>query len=365
MDQETSWVSFPQNKKIRIYGFSKADRYLAEKDTSSDMLQALHTVDANLAIDSADNGTSLLLTHELSQYLLRKCALPSLYESAKISGSALGKMSPEALADTLNLCFPVSTDGSLACIRAGKCAAVLSDGYLVMNTKDVFETAVRNVKARLGKMEFRAGYNSHSYSSITYDLPEFQEQFIKLYQNALVSGSGSVGYRGVSFMPGVRICTSDTGFCAATVIPTFRTLSPKGYPVNMSLCNPIKVEHRKRGHESECGMDAFQNATESIFGKFNDTIEMVEKMAKTAIFYPMNVIDSLGRKIGLPKKYIIEAKTSHEALGTGCCTMHDVFLSFYDGFADVENEKARLDLEEKVLRILTMDWKYYDTAYVM
>ena len=126
-----------------------------------------------------------MLTLGKDIYLVRKCAMPSVYESAMISGKSLGLMDPTARSSTLNHCLHVAQGGSTALIRAGKLSALLSDGYVVMDSMRVYETAERAIRNRMGTPDFQSGRIPHSYSVMLLELPDIQDKFLKEYRDAL------------------------------------------------------------------------------------------------------------------------------------------------------------------------------------
>jgi len=174
--QETEWKMFPRTSRLKAYGFSGDD--LEKHDTRVQRL--LGSVDPDLARDTASGGTQLMLTLGKDVYLVRKCAMPSVYESAMISGKSLGLMDPAARSSTLNHCLHVAQGGSTALIRAGKLSALLSDGYVVMDSMRVYETAERAIRNRMGTPDFRSGRITHSYSDMLLELPDIQDKFLAL-----------------------------------------------------------------------------------------------------------------------------------------------------------------------------------------
>ena len=358
MHEETRWEIFPNIHELKAYAFVPTEIDVPDQDRP-DLHSLLQTVDRNLAFDTADEGTGTRLIVGLGKqgYLLRQCALPSILQVAGINGTTIGKLRREKVADWFNDCFDVLSGPVKAIIRAGKCSAIRSNNYIIMDSKDVFDIAMKKIEKKMGTMDFIEGYNSHEYTSMVFELPDAQDKFLKLYHNALTGSAG--GYRGVNFMPAVRISTSDIGNSAATITPLYK------YGTSyLRFVSPIKVEHRSRGSMRACGLEAFAESADGVFAKFNDTIETIAKMADTTIYHPINAIRALCRRVLLPEYVIAEAVKSHELLGTGQCSMHDVYLSIYDGFASVESPTTRLDLEEKAQKILSLNWKEFDLYFL-
>lgn len=302
-------------------------------------------------------GTSLMITTDQQSFLLRDCAMPSLYESAKVSGAALGRLQKkrrqEDLALVLNTCLSEARGGSTVCFRAGKCAAVLSDNYVVMDTMDVVRVAEKTISKNMGKMDFVGGLNTHYYTYMRYELPDKEDEFMKLYEEALMNTATSL--RGISCMPAVAVSTSDTGYAAATIQPLIKRKTAGG-TAYVHFTKPIKIEHRG----ASSGLEAFESAAEGIFAKFKQTMETIKNMANTKIYHPINAIRLMGKRVQLPAKYISRAMSIHMSLGTGACSMHDVYLSFIDALDDVDGVSKRLDLEETIARILSLNWTDYD-----
>lgn len=357
----SKWMVVPKTNEVHMIGFEQVDMY-AQNPARPEAYETLRKVDPDLATDTATGGTNLILKmgeYTSLQFLVRNCAMPSLYESADISGSALGRMNPDLLSDTLNNAFSTARGASTALIRCGKLTALLSPSYIIMDTKEVMDTARERLAQRLGTLEFVEGYNSHSYTSMLFALPDKEQELMTHYIGAMGSAQQ---YRGANYMPAIRVSTSDTGFSAATLLPLYRD-SSNGRTNYYTFVDPVKVEHRSRGVKAKQGIEAWIEACDNVMSAFNEAEEKIKKMAETTVQYPINVISGCCKRVGIPVKYIRNAVDAHMVYGDSACSMYDCYLSIYDGFADVDEWKTRMDLEEKTRKILNINWLEYDSLF--
>jgi len=315
--------------------------------------------DYDVAYDTCEN-THLLIHMGMDIHCLRNTALFSLFDTAKIQGSALGRLPAVSLSEVLNRCLQVAKGSSIVLHRAGKVSAVLSDnagGYRVMPQTQLVDISLDKMTRRFGSVSFQSGYVNHEYTTFTVELPDAQEQLSEAY-NSIIGHSG----RHIELIPGVIFCTSDTGKAAATLRPVFR---PEGESYYFSVNTGLRVDHiRSKGSEAD-GLDKFAAEADLLHTKFDEINEAIEKMAKVTFNYPLNAYIGIAKKIGVPQKY---AREGYEDLEHYCggapCSVHDLYLSLTRSLAAAERAGVttlgKLMLEDAIARVFRLHWEDFD-----
>lgn len=90
-------------------------------------------------------------------YPVRTCAIKSICERAKISGTALNKVEKPVLAQILNYCMDVATGSALLRYSEGKISAVHggdSSEYAILEMSELFEAMADYLKATYPGCQF-------------------------------------------------------------------------------------------------------------------------------------------------------------------------------------------------------------------
>lgn len=358
MEANSSWVHDINSSSMELYGM---DGPMFARGAADD-----YHLDYELALDTADNGTGLLVNTGYSYELVRDTARSSLYETAKLNGSALGRMCPTLLSDTLNNGLQVAKGSTLMLMRYGKASALHSNaegGYQVMPISELLRITLSMIHRRFGTGDFIEGYNSHGYTSAIWELPDAQQKILDIYAKALL-GLGS--RYPVNFMPAIRFATSDTAASCATLEPVF--YFPKTNAA-VRFVDGVRVRHSKRGKDS--AMDVFETEAEDMFARFEESAEAIKKLASITIYNGCNAVVSLCNKLGIAKKYGEAARIEMERLTVGGqgVSAHDLYLCMTEALAEAENSNASnsviRDLEEKLAKILKADWTEHDVGGVV
>ncbi len=324
-----------------------------------------------LAMETAEEGKGAQLYLETldSGYLVRNCAKASLMETAKLYGTALSRMSPDAYAQTLNCGLDVANGKSMILLRYGKLAALHSDGpagYEIMPIPDLLDITVRELENRFGEIRFLSGYNSHSYTEAEFELTDAQMYLVMLYQQALESVRSRSVYD-IDFMPTVRFCSSDTSGACATLQPQFSV--SRSRPVR--LCDGIRVKHSRKGMaEGQSGMAMYRYEISRIYARFEEAAKNVKRMASVTLYHPENVVVGLCRKFGIPKRYGTAAYDEVQMYrgGEGSSMIaHDVFLAMSACIACAKERGASRTavngIDEAISRISQVDdWREFDVS---
>lgn len=307
--------------------------------------------------DTAENlGLAMRVDGEL--YPLRTTAYKSLLDRAKISGSALPKLSREVLAQVLNACLRLYPAEALILIRDEKVSAVHSGDeadYSILPMDELLKTLQTKLNSRFGQSQFVSGYGDHAITSALWRLPDQKEDLLGLYAKLLDSqGKKNLAAK---LMPGIRFVSSDTGVASAKVSAL---LMGGQYPISIGGC--IFVDHR---HNK--GIGDFEAALEQLFARFGDSVTRLRALLEVPLEYPVNAMTRICKKLSLPKKAAVEAISMYEmAYGGGPATAHDVFLAMQEipFILKTQNtpESKLLLLEESMARALTLRWSDYDLA---
>lgn len=317
---------------------------------------ALGTTDT--AVKDTAQNLGLAMTVNGACYPIRGTAYKSLLDRAKISGTALPKLSRKVLSEVLNECLKLYPSEALLLIRNEKVSAVHSGDtvdYSILPIDELLTTLKNKLDARFPGNEFEKGYSDHSLTSALWTMPDQKDDLIGSYTKLLDSkGHTSMATK---LVPGIRFMTSDTGVASAKVSAL---LVGGQYPIHIGGC--IAVDHR---HQSK--IEDFDNALDQLFAQFGDSIAKLQKLAEEYLDYPVNAMTRICKKLSMPKKAAVEAISMYEmAYGGGPATAHDVFMALQeipfllksDGFP----ESKLLIVEENLARTLSMNWSDYDLA---
>ena len=139
--------------------------------------------------DTAKNlGLALRINGQL--YPIRDTAYKSLLDRAKIGGTALPKLSREALSGILNSCLNLFGTESLVLVRDEKVSAVHSgdpSDYSVLPIEDLLKILQDKLDARFAENEFESGYSDHSITSASWRMPKQKEDLLGTYTKLLAA----------------------------------------------------------------------------------------------------------------------------------------------------------------------------------
>ena len=293
-----------------------------------------------------------------SYYPVRSTAYKSLLDRAKISGSALPKLSRQRLASVLNDCLELYSSETLLLIRDEKISAAHSGDsmdYSVLPIDELLKVLTKKLDDRFPGSMFQGGYRDHSLSSASWTMPGQKEDLLGAYAKLLASqGKPTLAAK---LVPAIRFVTSDTGIASAKVSAM---LEGTQHPIHIGSC--IAVDHR---HQSK--VEDFEAALDQLFAQFGDSVARLQKLLDIHLSYPVNAMTRICKKLSLPKKAALEAIGMFEmAYGGGTATAHDVFMAMqeipYILKSDHTPESKMLVVEENMARALTLRWGDYDLA---
>ena len=314
-------------------------------------------ISAESVEDTAEN-LGLAMRVDGSYYPVRSTAYKSLLDRAKISGSALPKLSRQRLASVLNDCLELYSSETLLLIRDEKISAAHSGDsmdYSVLPIDELLKVLTKKLDDRFPGSMFQGGYRDHSLSSASWTMPGQKEDLLGAYAKLLASQGKTT--LAAKLVPAIRFVTSDTGIASAKVSAM---LEGTQHPIHIGSC--IAVDHRRQSK-----VEDFEAALDQLFAQFGDSVARLQKLLDIHLSYPVNTMTRICKKLSLPNKAALEAIGMFEmAYGGGTATAHDVFMAMqeipYILKSDHTPESKMLVVEENMARALTLRWGDYDLA---
>lgn len=307
--------------------------------------------------DTAEN-LKLALKFGDKFFPLRDTAYKGLLDRARISGTALPKLSREKLADVLNSCLTLHRDSALLLFRNEKVSAAHSGDvrdYSVLEIDQLLEGLQGKIDERFPGNHFTGGYVDHSLTSASWTLPGQKKELLETYTKLLES-HGQAGLA-AKMMPGIRFSTSDTGKASAKVSALLTGLQ---YPIHIG--SMIAVEHRKQSKVPD-----FVESLDMLFAQFGDSVSKLSALLSIHLDHPVNAMTAICKQLSLPKAASMEAIDMFEmAFGRDGATAHDVFVAMQEIPFTMKSkgtpEKKLLELQENMARALTLNWRNFDYA---
>lgn len=303
-----------------------------------------------LSDTAANEGTQLLLHNGNQTECIRTTAYAGLLQTAVgLSGPGIGRLwkrSSQIFCDSLNE-FLRAQNGQLKLYKScGKISGVFSNNYNEMEIIDLIYTAEDAFSLDLGTPRFIGGHIEHALTSCTWDFPEVEDAMMEKYRNMIEQKTHSTGVR---YKPIVSMLTSNTGASAATLVPKFVAPGKAAFHIGTGI--RIRHDNRQIGTATGCGMDAFMRQASEMFNLFNESFEMLCKMADFKISNPGNAFIAacnwcFGER--LPRKLASAALEEFNSMigSRTSCTMYELFLSI----SEINNqaEKANLTFDRRV-----------------
>lgn len=300
--------------------------------------------------DTANNsGLYLNVSDELKA--LGKSAMKSLFQRARINGSALHDVSKPGLETILNTCLPTAMGDALLRISNGKVRAVLGgneNGYSIIDMYEVFDSTAKYLTQEFKEVDFVSGTFTHEASVARWEVRD--ERIGDAYERALKDFKSNVGAL-------ITVADSDTGFSGANIYVSINAGNRKIY-----LSSPMKVEHEKNADISE-----FKENLKGILSLINDKMLDLNNLGKIEVEFPIPCIKHVMHKVGLGKKAVSEVTSLWEVMyGNDKASALDIYLAICEvpGFMVQKSKRTSevsiLDVEERVARISTLDFSEYD-----
>ena len=357
-----------------------------ESDESGDYInECMDNGTEDIMKDTMEN-TRLLLQAQDQCYPVRTCAIKSILERAKISGTALNKVEKPVLARILNYCMGVATGSALLRYSEGKISAVHggdSSEYAILEMSELFEAMADYLNATYPGCQFAGASYDHSIATAVWEICQdekgsstpgkispqrnFREwggfhsvsdknnphSLIETYKEALEAH----GIPYDTLKPALRLTSSDVGISGANIYPML--LSGRDEKI-ITLGSPLKLEHK-----TGANLEKFKSQLPMIYAQYTLAIGNLMNLLKIEINNPVNCFLGVCKKIGVTKKLAYDAATLFEGQnGNTPCTAHEI----YYGISEVifmmqcagESGSRIAQMEENIARAFTVRWHDYD-----
>jgi len=334
-------------------------------DVEIKVLDAACAIPKEVLLDTCDNS-GLMLRYNGTESCLRDCAMPSLLNTAGISGPGVGRSAKNDLAVGLTAFLRGSRDKSQVLKRCGKVTAVLSQQYEYMPISELLDVC-EELEFTFGTMDFGSGLISHDMTAAEFTFPESVGMITKAYNAVLVAAGRPAT---TAIMPVVQFRASDTSGEAAKLL-TFLKFGASMMPVGgVKVVHIPPMERDANGNRLTC-MDKFREEASQLFSKLEyDMNTLFPKMLDTRIEHPCNAFIKLCKYAGIPRMWggVVEEDLRMNWPDYSGAT----FLDVYEALTEVTAVAIRsgqkpcskriLDLEEGIAKIANNHavWKRYD-----
>lgn len=323
-----------KSDKIRFIPLDNALRFAA-KNVFATVLNVEEQV-----VEDTCNLTNILVKLETGeQYLLGSSTLISLKERIGIHGKGLEKLTPETLCRVFNERFLSIKENVNMIISYGKIRAIMSSGYTVIKSNELFKAVLKAAKERFENVEFVEGYIDHTHSTIKVLFPKL-EKINEIYSMS------------EQYTPGLVITTSDTGYSANKIGPYWQ--DNDGYQFINS------DEYIYRQHKGNVSLEDLLEQLPNIFCKYQNILLKFTKLMQIEIEYPITVLKkisthlSLGTKI---KKVLLENfKINYQNINS--VTAYDLCREILELNQYVSKNKT--DFEEKIGKAINLNYARFD-----
>lgn len=343
---QTSWTTKKANQ-LRVEAIQK------DTERTDEIAETYRAIGKEEVIADTLNGTQLVL-HDGDECIpVRACALKTILERARISGNALSKVERTVFAKILNHCLNVADGQALLKVSDDKVSAVHGgdkSDYSVLEIYELFTKTSDYLKDHFTNAKYVGGFFEHSMVTALWML-EGNDELVETYRELL----DTHGIKCRDLTASVRLTSSDTGISGANLYPSL-IVDDKNIP----LGSPLKLEHKNKA-----SMADFEEKLALLYSQYDLAIGKLQDLITIIIKNPVNTMMGVMKKIGVPKKYAMEAIEKFKAVhGSGFCSAHDV----YYGIAEVifmmqcagESGMKITQMEETVSRALNVRWHDFD-----
>ncbi len=316
------------------------------KDTTSNSGSGLYL---EYPDEEAELGEDGIIPSKL--IAMGKSSVRSLLQRAKIGGTVLGIMNREDFSNVANIALNYSGGMALLRISNGKVRGVLGgseSAYSIIDMYDIFNETEKYLTNNFKKVDFVSGTFSHEISIARFSIrdDEITEAYVKCFKNFTSKIEALI-----------TVCSSDTGFSGANIYYSLVVNGKKLY-----LSTPMKVEHKQGAT-----LKNFTDNLPLILPRIRDKIDKIKALESIDINYPAFCISHLMSKVGLGKKAISEIVEKWKVMfGDDPSNGMELYLAICEtpDYMTIKSKRATesaiLDVEERVSRILGLDFTEYD-----
>ena len=363
MEANSHWDSGVAGSGIAAFGVEPVDVPLIQAEAKINggkygLVANADALDEATILDTA-NGCGLLVSYNYNLYAARDTAVSGLHETAKLYGSAFGRMDAHTHATVLQYGLNVAKTTNLVLQRCGKVSAVHSSSYEIMPISRLLQIMEKELPARFGECKFLRGTNGHALTTAMWSLDEAQQDILDKYQKALDS-AGFPSIMPVAWMPAVYFESSDTAMSAARAIPVF--IDDSGCISRFT--DGVQIKHVR----SAGGCDKFAEKVREMWALFDESMEKIADMAKVVISHPANAFVGVCNKVQIPAKWAEKTRAFLEGyqINGQQLSAHDVYVIATRIPKNAKELGASTtiikSLTEQVGRMLDIEWRDYDVG---
>lgn len=345
---ESGWIRRP-TKELRLIPMEneKARQVCAAKAGTEEILT------------DTEKHTQMLLKVKKEYYPVRDCAIHSILKRARIQGNALKCLSNKDYARIVNLCLQTAKGLALIRLADGKVSAVHGGGdsdYKILDTEQIFAETLSYLYSKFPGTKYIPESGSYDHTSVTamWELTG-KPEFLESYQEALKR----YGIKRKVHAPALRLATSDVAEKSVTL---HQMLLCENHAQAINLGSPIRL-----AHIGDADMTAFRKNLNLISLRYQEAVQNLERLLEIPVYHPVNCIMGVIKKLEIPKKYgskVLELYLSQN--GEGATNAHEIYYALHEAvfFAacDGKHSGQLLELEEKIMRAVKLDWEAYDLA---
>lgn len=308
-------------------------------------------------LDDTMEHTRLLLKTQEELTPVRSCAIKTILDRARISGSALGQLSKPHLAEVLNHCLNIARGDALLWYSDGKISAVHGgdpNDYAVLEIPALFEHTVQYLAEHYPGYTFAVGSFDHSLVTAVWELTG-QDSLTETYRTAL-RRHGLLA-DDTSIRPAVRLSTSNTGISGANLYPM---LLEGACAKVIPLGSPIRENHK-----AGADLDQFDENLVRLFAQYESNLDTLTELLEIDLAYPANVMQAMLKELGVGKRLAMEVVEQYRAqTGDEPDTAHGVYHAMTEVLFLLQRDGASgskiAAMEEILARALKMRWTAYD-----
>ena len=357
--QEGDFLTFLKNRMETTSWFTEAANSLRFEAIKKDTMRTDELADQYRAIGKEEvindtlSGTQLVLHTEEQCIPVRNCALKTILERARISGNALSKVERPVFANILNYCLKVADGQALLKVSDDKVSAVHGgdkSDYSILEMYELFSKTSDYLYSNFSDVNYAGGFYEHSAVTALWTL-DGNKELTDQYRNLL----DIHGIKHRKIQVSVRLTSSDVGISGANLYPAL-IVDGKNIP----LGSPLKLEHK-----NHATMEDFEEKLDMLYSQYDLALGKLQELMSITVKNPVNTMMGVMKKLGIGKKYAMEAIEKFKAIyGGGFSTAHDI----YYGMTEViflmqcagESGIRVTQMEETVSRALNVKWSDYD-----
>ena len=307
-------------------------------------------------MDTLQNS-GLAVTINGKDYALGKSAVAGLFQTARVSGPALGVLLREGdfdtLTDILNKCIRTDKKNERQYLfRNDKIRAFHSKTYRVVESNEILDAFCEEMD-NIGTFEH--GIYTQEEMSATSDIND--DEVKESYAKVLSSYLGPVGKDKVN--ADVMLVTSDTANSGCNLY----------YNVRCGKNEMVLGCGIKMAHKGNASMDKFRDNLSKVLSSYKKSMKNVMDLQLIDIRFPDGCFLNLAKKCDLPMEVAKNCAVSFADIVGNKCTALEVYILGLSSILSACRQESKygnrqlLVIQEKIARALNLDFKKYDNPY--